>query len=338
MLAVAAFGQRTSAQTLTSSLFERYLESLREQAGIPGMSALVLQGGVVTWEQGFGRADLETGERAEPYTPYLIGDMSQIFGATLLLRKCLEENIATLNDPIAAWVQGSTEPATIVQLAAHLTPTHGFAYDRARFAALTPVIEACARGVPYTQLLDDLFVRRSMLDSAAGTRIPPAAERETLNNSRLDYHAAVLRRLGTPYALDRGRPVRMILPPAGVDAAFGAVSSVRDLAKFDRDLGFGPADDLLITPANRQYAWTRVVPHLPSGFGWFVQSYNGTKIVWQFGVVHDAYSSLIVKVPERGLTFILLANSDRLSTPFALEQGDVTASVFARLFLRIYVR
>ena len=47
VLAAAMFGQRTSAQTLTSSLFERYLESLREPAGIPGMSALVLQDGVV---------------------------------------------------------------------------------------------------------------------------------------------------------------------------------------------------------------------------------------------------------------------------------------------------
>ena len=38
-----------SAQSLTFTLFERYLESLREQAGIPGMSALVLQDGVVVW-------------------------------------------------------------------------------------------------------------------------------------------------------------------------------------------------------------------------------------------------------------------------------------------------
>lgn len=338
VLAVATFGQRTSAQTLTSSLFERYLESLREQAGIPGLSALVLHHGATIWEQGFGRADLETGERAAPYTPYLIGDLSQTFGATLLLRKCLEENVATPNDPVAAWVPTFTESATIVQLAAHITPDGGFKYDRARFAALTGVIESCSR-TPYAKLLDDLFVRFGMFDAAPGTVMatPSAQALELFDAPRLEYHAAVLRRLATPYGLDRGRVVRTTLAPAGVDAAYGIVASVRDVAKFDAALGDNLNIDTLVKPANRQFAWTRAFPHLPSGIGWFRQDYNGHAIVWQFGVVANAYSSLIVKVPERRLTFILLANSDRLSTPFGLENGDVTASVFARLFLRFYL-
>ena len=50
-----------------------------------------------------------------------------------------------------------------------------------------------------------------------------------------------------------------------------------------------------------------------------MQAYNGEPIAWQFGVVEDGYSSLIVKVPNRKLTLILLANSDGLSAPFALD-------------------
>ena len=46
---------------------------------------------------------------------------------------------------------------------------------------------------------------------------------------------------------------------------------------------------------------------------------------------------MIVKVPSRGLTLILLANSDGLSEPFALPNGDVNASVFAKAFLRLFV-
>ena len=53
-------------------------------------------------------------------------------------------------------------------------------------------------------------------------------------------------------------------------------------------------------------------------------------------MIHDAYSALLVKLPTRGLTLILLANSDALS-PDALEDGDVMASIFARTFLRLYV-
>jgi hypothetical protein len=35
---------------------------------------------------------------------------------------------------------------------------------------------------------------------------------------------------------------------------------------------------------------------------------------------------------------ILLANSDGLVKPFALTEGDVTLSPFARLFLGLFVR
>ncbi len=77
---------------------------------------------------------------------------------------------------------------------------------------------------------------------------------------------------------------------------------------------------------------------LPHGLGWFVQSYNGETIVWQFGVSQGASSSLIVTVPGRGLTLVLLANSDGLSSPFSLANGDLTASPFGRLFLGLFVR
>jgi hypothetical protein len=43
-------------------------------------------------------------------------------------------------------------------------------------------------------------------------------------------------------------------------------------------------------------------------------------------------------VPARGITLILLANSDGLTKPFALATGDVTASPFVRLFLALAIR
>jgi hypothetical protein len=59
--------------------------------------------------------------------------------------------------------------------------------------------------------------------------------------------------------------------------------------------------------------------------------------VWHFGKNTDAYSSLLLKVPGRDLTLILLANSDGLSSSFGLSNGDVTTSVFAKLFLNLFV-
>jgi hypothetical protein len=43
---------------------------------------------------------------------------------------------------------------------------------------------------------------------------------------------------------------------------------------------------------------------------------------------------LILKVPDKEVTLILLANSDGASAPFDLGAGDVLTSPFAVAFLR----
>ena len=72
--------------------------------------------------------------------------------------------------------------------------------------------------------------------------------------------------------------------------------------------------------------------------GWFVQTYNGEKVVWQFGMAENASSSLMIMLPARGLTLILMANSDGLVKLYSPANGDVTLSPFARLFLNLFVR
>ena len=83
-------------------------------------------------------------------------------------------------------------------------------------------------------------------------------------------------------------------------------------------------------------AWTPPVDRngdrLPHGIGWFVQTYNGGRLVWQFGVGDNASSSMIISAPERGLTLFLLANSDGLAPPFDLCARDLTLAPFAPLF------
>ena len=44
---------------------------------------------------------------------------------------------------------------------------------------------------------------------------------------------------------------------------------------------------------------------------------------------------LVLKLPARKITLILLANSDGLSSPFKLHTGDVTRSAFATIFLKL---
>ena len=97
--------------------------------------------------------------------------------------------------------------------------------------------------------------------------------------------------------------------------------------------------ELLLQPT-LDAAWhpalNRAGAPVPMGLGWFVQTHRGQRVVWHFGNVPNAYSSLLIRLPAYDLTFILLANSDRLSAPYHLQQGDVSKSVFAALFLRLF--
>ena len=336
LVAALLLGQPISAQSLSLSLLERYLDSLRVEAGIPGLSIAVLQNGVTVWERGFGRQDVDASIPATASTPYALGGLSQAIGATLLLRTCVEQRAVELTAPAARWAPQLIEPpATLRDLLTHAVPGIGYRYDLPRFAALTPVIEACAER-PYAEVVvEEVFERFGMAHSVPGEALEAFSPRDTAAlGARLSHYDSVLARAAVPYRVDpRTRTaIRTFLPPGGTTAASGLVSTVQDLARFDSALDAGA----LISAETRALAWTQARP-LTTGLGWFVQAYNGEPIVWQFGMVKDAYSSLILKVPNRRLTVIVLANSDGLSAPFALERGDVTASLFARLFLRLLV-
>jgi CubicO group peptidase (beta-lactamase class C family) len=149
----------------------------------------------------------------------------------------------------------------------------------------------------------------------------------------------VLDRLAIPYVVDsQRRPLPSQYAATTITPAGGLISTVRDLAQFHLALRAGA----MLRADTLAQAWQAPIDRdgrrLPHGLGWFVQSYNGETIAWQFGVADSGSSSLWVTVPGRGLTLILLANSNGLGRPFNLAAGDLTVSPFARLFLGLFVR
>jgi CubicO group peptidase (beta-lactamase class C family) len=163
--------------------------------------------------------------------------------------------------------------------------------------------------------------------------------RRFFSADRVARYTSVLQRVASPYRVDsRGKPSRSEYAAHTLSAASGVVSTVRDLARFDAALDRGD----LLDQQTLRLARTRAASSLPTGLGWFVQTYATSSnpnemLVWHFGLARDAYSSLLLKVPSRRLTLILLANSDGLSAPYSLEKGDVTTSAFAKVFLRLFV-
>jgi CubicO group peptidase (beta-lactamase class C family) len=338
LISIAVLEQPSSAQSLTYELFARTLDSLRIEAGIPAISAAIVQDGKI-WTSGFGKQDIEGNVFARSDTPYVIGSLAQTLGSTLLLRKCVDQSYLEITDRIVRWTPAYPETETTVgELLSHTAPDKTFRYAPSRLSALTGVIQECA-GTKYPQLLgQELFDLLAMINSVPGQTLntPTADDVAMFEPGRLARYGDILGRVAIPYRLISRRPVRNAeLTPAHIDFAEGVVSSALDLAQFDLayDSGF-------LAPATRVLALSQAFANgqpLRTGLGWFVQGYNGEPVAWQFGMVENAYSSLIVKVPNRRLTLILLANSDGLTAPFALEAGDVTTSIFARTFLQAFL-
>jgi CubicO group peptidase (beta-lactamase class C family) len=328
----------TSAQTPAFALFERYLESLRQQAGIPGLSAAILQDRRIVWERGFGLQDVENSVGATPSTPYVVGGLTETMSSALLLQ-CVERGHLNLDTPIQRWTSAIPEPgATLRHVLAHASsgsPGASFRHDPSRYANLSTVVGDCA-GLPYRKALAQAVLDRlAMFDSAPGLDV---LQSDLFDQASLDRYAGVIRRLAVPYRVDRsGRATRSDSPPRAFNAATGLVTTARDLARYDAALD----DRILLRATSLGLAWSNVMSSggtaMPVGLGWFVQRYNNDRIVWHFGLLPDAYSSLILKATDRNLTLILLANSDGLSASFSLANGDVTTSLFATLFLRLFV-
>jgi CubicO group peptidase (beta-lactamase class C family) len=318
------------------ALFGRYVDALRIQAGIPGMAVALVDSDGVAWEQAFGQQDVSRALLTRSDTPFHVDGLTQIVAAALVLR-CVEDGRVALDMPIRLFSPDSPDAgATVGQILSHTSgdpadPT--FLYRPERLDVLASVVSSC-RSVPFRIAVANLLESEAMVDSVPG---PDAlADPGLLTN--VERYTSVLERLAIPYAVDeqhRATPshyVASTLTPSG-----GLISTVLDFAKFDQGLRQG----FLLHEDTLQAAWRPPVGHngpLPHGYGWFVQTYRGEQMVWQFGMGANASSSLVMTFPARDITLVMVANSDALAKPVTLAAGDITVSPFARIFLQLLVR
>ena len=349
-----AFLCAASLATAQVDTFHARLGHLVDAYHLPGLSAAVLHGDSVVYAEGFGYADRERRTPATPHTNYYIASLTKPLAATALLQ-LVGEGRLRLDDSVKAIVPGyedyyrevsgyilanAPQYASLVEdfdferddltVRHHLThtaegiPGTGFKYNGFLFGALARVME----------VIED----RDFADILRARVLAPAGMTRTLasraDSSLPEAHSV----LALPYGYEgaTGEFTRAPDPDPGVNAGAGVLSNVLDLLAFDRAID----GDALLPPALRDNS--RVAQRneageaLPYGLGWFVQEgADGRRLLWHYGWEPGAYSALYLKLPDSGLTLVLLANGENLTAPFTEEgyRTDVTASAFARLFL-----
>ena len=312
--------------------FDSRLESLRQQAHIPAISVAISENQRIAWSKGYGTADLGTNRKASDTTVYHFASLTKPFASAILLQLS-EEGRISLDDPVANYgiVLPSPGVIRIRHLLSHTSsgiPGTRYSYDGDRFSLLDSVIARATGGSFATALV------RRILQPLALTSIAPnpgSAEFSATGLDRATYQANLAR--GYTYANGTYTPTAY---PTNFSSAAGLTGSVTDLAAFSMALDRGD----VISQASRDVAFAPTISlagdTLPYGLGWFSTKYKGERIVWHYGL-WTAISSLIIKVPSRGLTFVVLANTDALSSPYPLGAGKLDSSPWARAFLDAFV-
>jgi len=358
-----ATGQSRAAQeNFPFEIFGRYLGPLVAQIGMPGVSAAIIQtfpnspaSRPVIHPYNVGYADLERKIPAAYDTPYAIGGVTQAMTGALA-GVCIDRfginqfdiDHQDMRQFVPTFPFANT---SVRQVLSHSTDGR-FKYDPTLFAQLTPVIESAkCFNRPFRQsMATELITRLAMTRTVPGmdlNRADGEAARALFDDATVQRYQGVLRDLAVPYKIDvRGRASRTEYTTFGLDAANGMVSTVEDLAKFEIQLD--KRDGIPFSASTIDQMWSRqtfelqangqtIRLEMPTGLGWFVTKESNVDLVWTFGHIQDTSSALIVKMPQKGLTLVMLANSGGLARDYNLESASVTSSPFVKVFLRLFI-
>ncbi len=321
-----------AAQTLAQ--FESQLDRLRQQLSIPGMSAIVMSHDTILWEGTLGLADIQSQRPVTAVTQFHLASLTKTFASTIVLQ-LVEQGLVGLDDPVSQY--GITLPSSGVIRVRHLmshtsegVPGEQFRYNGDRFALLDQVIRR-ATGQSFATRVMERIIGPLALEHTAPNPLNAEAF-ATSGREAVTYIAG----MASGYGIDKQkRPVPVAYPTLFSSAA-GLVSTARDVARYSTALDAGQ----FLSAATRALAYTpargagnRVLPY---GLGWFISTVSGHTLVWHYGY-WTGNSSLIIKEPSRGLTFVVLTNSDQLSARFRLGSGDLMSSTVAQAFVKGFV-
>lgn len=300
--------------------FKKDLDTLQAYFDIPGIAALVAKGEDVLFEHYSGFSDVENQVLVNEQTIFPIASLTKVFSGILALQ-LQEAGQLDLDAPLLQYFpnQEIFPGVQIKHVLSHTsqgTPGENFYYSY-RFGALTRVLEMAGD----TSL--EALVEQHILSPLALTNTFPIPDSNSIGK-RKDL-------LAQPYVLGEDGLEKGPLE-WGYSTSAGLASNLKNL----HQLSLALDQNQLITEASKQLLYEGLNQEHPYGYGIFSQSFQGINIYWAYGQ-YDGYSSLFIKVPQKDLTLVLLANNNLMSDPARLIYGDVFSSLFAHSFFNNYV-
>lgn len=314
---------------------EDKLEARRKELGIPGVSLVIVKDDKIIYIKGLGYKDLENKIAVTPDTQFAIGSATKAFTALSVLmsmdegklsledspKKYLpyfkmydpdtDKNITIrdllchrsgLNRTDLAMITGRLTRAELIQVAAQAKPTaklgEKFQYQNIMFAAAGEIV-AQVQKEPWEKFIPErIFKPLGMNNSSMSIAQMEKAKDFSFG---YDYNFDTKTTAKLPF-----REITQVAPAGSID------SSARDMAEWLRFvMNGGEAGGKRLVSEKGFEEWLKpqmkVAGKTSYGFGWFLQDWNGLKVVQHGGNI-DGFNSMVAMIPEKKLGFVLLTN------------------------------
>lgn len=339
------------AQTPAAEEFAAGLADYRREHQIPSFSVIVLQDGVPVVEEYLGWSDDEGDVATTADTAYYSASVTKtVTGTALFLAdRAGEIDLDRPYSDAADWRDFCEWfPDSGIILAGGQIDGVAVPDFECQSQTLRQGINMQVNGEPGTDFLYNamVFARlgrfidevhdRDLRSLVYAYALDPAGMENTAAGWRDHDRGRVLSYLAPPFHVVDGQFVKQPFPDDDFRGAAGLYMSAMELARFDRALD----DGTLMDAETRAVLWTPPdnADGTPSEYsnGWFLQDYQGERLVWHSGWQPEAYSAIYLKIPERGLTLIAMANTEALWWGNRLDRAEIHRSDLVSAFMATF--
>jgi CubicO group peptidase (beta-lactamase class C family) len=307
---------------------------------IPGLVAAVVENGKITFLQTEGFADLEkkTPMRRDHIFP--VASITKTLSAVMLMQ-CEQEGKMSMDDYVLDYPyltigyfpeQVQNPNVKIKHVLSHTSegaPGANYIYNGARYNMIYGAFENMSGNTKHFEAVSDEVTKRI---------IKPLNLKDTLAGYPADKNHPAIPRIVTTYNWDKKdqqlKPDKNLQGQTTLYPSAGLLTTIDDLAAYSTALD---QNTLLTAESYKKMTspFISINGHAnPYGLGWATQQIDGRNVHWGYGY-GDSYATLLVRIPQEKMTFILLSNSAAASEGFYLGSGgNVLQSAFGNAFFK----
>ncbi|MEP6903295.1 MAG: serine hydrolase, partial [Actinomycetota bacterium] len=303
----------------------------------PGMSLVIVKDGEIIYMKGLGYKDFENKIAVTPDTQFAIGSATKAFTALSVLmsqdegklsiddspKKYLpyfkmydpdtDKNITIrdllshssgLNRTDLAMITGKLNRQELIQVAGEAKPTaklrEKFQYQNIMFTAAGEIV-AQVQKQPWEKFIPERVFKPLGMSNSTMSMVQMQKAKDYSFGYDYNFDTKETRKL--PF-----RDIDQVAPAGSIN------SSAKDMANWLKFVMNGGSVNGKKLVSDKGYEeWLKpqmkIIPNgkLAYGFGWFLQDWNGLKVVQHGGNI-DGFNSMVAVIPEKKLGFVLLTN------------------------------